>query len=233
MMKSINASIGNLNASGDNSKKESVFNDLLYINAWFYGLTSVALFILLKELIRVWLGNGFDIGFGAVFAACASYYISGMHYPCFTFRTTSGLFAYAKYVPFLAVVVNVVLGILLGINFGITGILLSVIISRLSTYEIIDPILIYRHIFLKNVSVYFIRYGAYLSLTMLGGGVSYMVTQLFTVEGFIGVLVKIVLICVIYSTVFILATLKTQSFLAIRDRIEVLLMNKNLGNIKC
>lgn len=112
VMNSIVASVGNLNAGDDTEKKEKVFNEMFYISGWFYGFATAGLCCFLSPLVSVWLGNKYVIGFDAVLAACVYFYISNMHYPCYTYRTTAGLFVFGKYVPMFSAIINIILVLL-------------------------------------------------------------------------------------------------------------------------
>ena len=148
---SVVSSVGNLNAVATPKKKHSVFLEMLYLDVWFYGFTAAGLGIFLTEFINIWLGKGFDLSVDNVIVICVLYYISNVHYPCYAYRTTAGLFVFGKYVPLVAAVINIILDIVLGKNFGLTGILLASIIARALTYEIIDPLIIYKKVFNENV----------------------------------------------------------------------------------
>lgn len=153
VMNSIVASVGNLNAGDDTEKKEKVFNEMFYISGWFYGFATAGLCCFLSPLVSVWLGNKYVIGFDAVLAACVYFYISNMHYPCYTYRTTAGLFVFGKYVPMFSAIINIILDIVMGRLWGLAGILWASSIARIVTYELIDPIIVYPMSVLMNAGI--------------------------------------------------------------------------------
>ena len=161
VMESLIASIGNLNAEATNEKKLVVFNDIYYINAWFYGFTTVGLGLFLTAVVQICFGAENVIAESAVWAACIYYYVANMHYPCYAFRTTAGLFVYGKYVPLACTILNIILNIILGMKFQLVGILMASVISRMLTFEIIDPVLIFKRVFEKSSFEYFVKYVFY------------------------------------------------------------------------
>lgn len=225
MMNSIVASVGNLNASATDQKKESVFYEMLYISAWFYGFATMGLCCFMTPLVNVWLGEKYAIGFDAVLAASIYFYVSNMHYPCYTYRTTAGLFVFGKYVPMIAAVCNIVLDIVLGKIWGLSGILWASTISRVFTYEIIDPCLIYKKIFHKPVIKYLLMYTGLTSLIFLDGVVSYKISSIVSLTGFIGLLIQVIVFSLVFNLLFLTATLKTTQFKSIYQRIKPIISN--------
>lgn len=220
IMNSIVASVGNLNATTNSEKKQKVFYQIFFVSFWFFGFTTVGLCVFLTELINVWLGSDFAIGFGAVFAACVYYFVSNVHYPCYTYRTTAGLFIYGKFVPICCSILNIILDFVLGIKFGLAGILWASTISRVVTYELIDPFIVYKRVFNANVLMYFLKYFGYCALILIDGIVSFELTRLITVDGFFGLIVRAAVLTVIFNVMFLLETFRTREFRETYSRIK-------------
>ncbi|NEG78729.1 lipopolysaccharide biosynthesis protein [Bifidobacterium avesanii] len=230
VMNSIVASVGNLNAGTEDDKKERVFYEIFYLNAWFYGFAAMGLYYFTSPLITIWLGDSYLIGNGAVAAACLYFYISNMHYPCYTYRTTAGLFVFGKYVPIAAAVINLGLAFALGKLWGLTGILLASSIARILTYEIVDPIIICKRIFKKNALYYFVIYAVTAALIVADGYISYWIIPLLPITGLIGFIVKIVIFSIFFNTIFFAATFHTQSARSLINRFKrILIKNTNHG----
>ena len=222
-MNSIVASVGNLNASASDDKKESVFYEMLYISAWFFGFVTAGLCCFLTPLINVWLGDGYVIGFDAVIAACIYFYVSNMHYPCYTYRTTAGLFIFGKYVPMIAAVSNIVLDIVMGKLWGLSGILWASTLSRVFTYELIDPLLIHKRVFHKSAAKYFAIYAGMTLVIVADGLISHKASSVVTIGGFIGVVVQAIVFSIVFNLLFFMVTFKTKSFKSICGRMKTIL----------
>lgn len=231
MMNSIVASVGNLNAGSDEAKKESVFYEMLFLSAWFYGLATAGLCCFLTPLVEAWLGSSYVIEFSAVVAACVYFYVSNMHYPCYTYRTTAGLFVYGKYIPLISAIINIVLDIVLGRAWGLAGILWASTISRALTYEIVDPLMVYRHVFHQSVRKYFGIYGVYTAWTIVDCAISYGVVSLLPSKGLLQLVVRAVVFALVYNLLFLLATYRTKSFRSISKRLKPIL-SKEFHKIK-
>lgn len=227
VMNSIIASVGNLNAVATAEKKLSVFKEMFYINVWFFGFTAVGLCVFLTDFIGVWLGDGYSIGFDAVFAACVYYYVSNMHYPCYTYRTTAGLFVFGKYVPILASAISLIMSYVLGKSMGLAGILWASVIARVFSYEIIDPVIIYKRVFNKNSIRYFAMYALYLMLILADGFISYCVICFVPLGGAIGFVVKAVILSFIYNIIFFLMTIRTSEFHSLLKRAKYMIKRED------
>lgn len=223
---SVVSSIGNLNAVATPKKKYSVFLEMLYLDVWFYGFTAAGLCIFLTEFINLWIGKGFDLSVDNVIAICVLYYISNVHYPCYAYRTTAGLFVFGKYVPLVAAVINIFLDIVLGKNFGLTGILLASIIARALTYEIIDPLIIYRKVFGEKTIKYYILYFLYGLLIVGDCVVCQFVIAVIPTSGLLGFIIKAVVMTLVFNAIFFLFTFKTTEFSALLKRVKSMMKMK-------
>ncbi len=217
---SVVASIGNLNATAVEEKKYSVFCEMFYLDVWFYGFTAVGLCVFLKEFISLWLGSGYTLGIDSVIAICVLYYISNLHYPCYAYRVTSGLFVFSKYIPLIAAVINIVLDIVFGMHFGLTGILLASIISRTLTYEIVDPIIIYKKVFGVAYHKYFLMYFLYTALVIGDGFLCYGLVILIPCTGLLGFIIKVVAASAAFNIIFVCATFRTSAFRNLLNRVK-------------
>lgn len=229
VMNSITASIGNLNTEDDADKKENVFNDMFYISAWFYSFSAVGLGLFLTGVVELFFGPEYIIDTVSVWAACIYYYVSNMHYPCFSFRTTGGLFVYGKFVPLICAIINIVLDIVLGIHFQLAGILFATIIARFLTFELIDPIIIYKRIFHRSPVSYFFKYILFIILAVVCTGVSFLAIYFIPISGLLGLIVKAVIFAVVFNVVFFCLTFRTREFKDLKHRLVYMIKSKTGG----
>lgn len=228
VMESLIASIGNLNAEGTKEKKLTVFNDMYYLNAWFYGFTAVGLGLFLTPVVQILFGEGNEITSAAVWAACIYYYVANMHYPCYAYRTTAGLFIYGKFVPLLCTILNVILSIVLGMKFQLVGILMASTISRMFTFEVIDPLLVYKRVFEKSAIGYFVKYVLYFALTAVNALICQFVVSKIPVEGIVGLIIKVIAVTVVYNAIYLLVTCRSKEFVDVKSRVFNMIKGKGL-----
>lgn len=220
------ASVGNLNASGNIERKEKVFNEIMYIGIWIFGFFTMGLIYFLTPFIELWLGNDYIIDSISVIAACLYFYITGAHLPCYMYRNTAGLFVYGKYVPLYAAFLNIVLDFFMGLKWGLPGILWASVLCKIFTYNLMDPIIIYKRIFNKIVGKYFAVYVWMTLLVFFDGVISYRLSGIIAIEGMIGLIIRILLFSILFNMIFFAITYKSDSFKSLRSRILILIKSK-------
>jgi len=218
---SITASIGNLNTEEDVQKKENVFFEMLYLHAWYYGFTAVGLVLFLNTVINL-MGKNLFIETSAVYVTCFYYYLYNMHTPSYMYRTTTGLFKRGRFVPVMAAILNIAFNFILGIPFGLTGILFASVIARVCTYEIVDPILLFKNVFKKNPLIYYMKYAKYLAISLTGLFGSVAIINRISLDGMVGFFVKVAIVSVIYNIIFFAFTIPSREFKALLQRVKFL-----------
>lgn len=118
------------------------------------------------------------------------FYITGINQIPSQYRTSFGIFKQAKMIPLLASVINIILSIVLGKIIGLNGIFIATIIAKLVTFNIMDPLLIYKNGFKKESISFFyskIKYFIVLVITFLG---VHLINDFLHVEGILGFVVR-------------------------------------------
>lgn len=216
VVSSITASVGNVNASEGKERKEAIFDGLLCASAWFFGLSAVGLLLLSNDFIRLWVGTDYVLDIASVAAIVGAFYVNNMHHACFVYRNTAGLFVYGKYIPVIASVLNIGLDVALGMWIGLPGIFLATIIARMLTYEIVDPLIIYRRVFGKSVLTYYWNYLKYTAIVAAAGVACWAVLRVIPVGSWLGFAVSCIAIGIVYCVAFGLLSFKTNGFDALR-----------------
>ena len=215
------ASIGNLNASADNKAKQSIIGELTTLTYWIYGFCAIALALLLNPLITVWIGSDYLIpDYMGALALVMTFYVFGMNLVASNFRTTMGYFQQVKFVPAIAAVMNIALGILLGKWIGLVGIYLATSITRILTFCLADPIVVYKKGLQTGVKKYFLKQLGFFVLTICNGGLCYWVISFITVGGFGGLLLKGITVVIVANLVYLIVLFRTPSFKKLLQRIK-------------
>ncbi|MBC6316271.1 lipopolysaccharide biosynthesis protein [Listeria grandensis] len=225
-LNSITGSIGHLNNADDDAKKEQVFKQLFFIVAWIYFLLSIILFNVINPFITLWIGESFVLGTGTVLAIVASFYINGMQFPGYTYRTTMGLFRQGRYVPIAMAVLNIILSIIFATHFGLVGVIVATIISRLVTTTLIDPYLVYRFGFKKKVGSYFKMYLGYAIITSIAFAASIPVMNWIYQGTWFTLILGAGSLFILLNAVFFLVFYKKSECQAIIRRIKSMIKRK-------
>lgn len=161
------ASIGNLNASDDVNKKKEIFNVLVFLSVWLYGVCAICLWVLFNDFMLIWVGKNLMLSQYTVLVIVISFYITGVQTPVWTYRDTMGLFVQGKYRPIIAAIINLISSIILVNVIGIAGIFVATILARLSITMWFDPKIVYKYGFKSSPKQYFLNYIIYVLLVTL------------------------------------------------------------------
>jgi O-antigen/teichoic acid export membrane protein len=226
IMNAFTASVGNLNAIGDTSNKERVFNRIFFVSAWMYGFFAVGLYMFLNPFIDLWLGEEFILSQGVIFAIVLHFYINAVHFTAYTYRITMGLFVQGRLAPLAAAIINIILSLWLGKTIGLMGIFLATSIARFFTMGIVDPVLVYRRGFNKNPIHYYIRYFSYLSIFILLYFVLSFIISWIKIDGFIGFFVQVGIVTVLFNGILVLLFRKTEDFKEIKTVLTAIIRKR-------
>ena len=212
LLNGITASVGDLNASDDTKAKENVFFKLLFVSFWLYAFLSVGFIVCAGDVIRLWLGDKFVMGTLSACAIAFSFYVEGVQFAGFTYRTTMGLFRESMVAPIVAAVLNIVLSIVMGELIGLAGIFIATGISRLLTTTWVDGYLVFTKRLNKSPIRFFKTYILYFVFTVFAVTVTYTILSYIKFAGIIGLVGKVALCAVIYNLLFVICFGGTKIF---------------------
>lgn len=210
-------SIGNLNSEEDSRKKENVFYTILFFSAWAYGFCCMGIMFLSEQFITVWLGEEYVLDLLVVFSIALQLYIRSVHYAAYTYRITCGLFVQSKYVPFFTSLINIGLSIWFGKLWGLFGILFATSVARVFTIGISDPYLVYKYVFHKKPTQYYLRYAGYLLLVIACGFAGKFVISFIPISGWLGFFVNGIVFSIVFNALYVLLVFKTKEFKYLRN----------------
>ncbi len=212
-------SIGNLNAEGDKEKSKFVFNAINLFDFWMYSFASIGVFILINDVITVWIGQKYLLSTVTVAIIALNIYIKGMQNSVWIFKDAYGLFRYGQYMTFATAVLNIGFSIWFGKLWGITGILFATAVSRLITNVWYDPFMLFKHGFKLSVIRYYFEYICYGFLMIITTVVTCFAVNAVGVTGFAGLVLKFIITCIVPNFIYFLIFFKTKRFEYIKDRL--------------
>ena len=210
---SLETSIGNLNAKESSEKKKYVFYKIFYLCFFIYGIVAVLLMSGINDFIRIWLGNDYLFNDFIVFSIVLYIYINGIHFPCYSYRTTAALFDKMKLMPIYEVILNITISIILAKYLGIAGVFLGTSFAKLLTFTWSDPIVLYKHLFKHDGKFeYFKKYIYYLFITSFTGFLIYYLSKIISVNNYFTWFLRTCLFGIISIVIFAIFTYKTVEF---------------------
>lgn len=211
-------SIGNLNAEGDKEKSKFVFNAINLLDFWLYSFASIGVFVLINDVITVWIGEKYLLSTITVVIIATNIYIRGMHNIVWTFKDSYGLFIYGQYMTLVTAILNIGLSIWFGKLWGIAGILIATAVSRLITNVWYDPFMLFKHGFKSSVIRYYFEYICYGFLMIITTAATYFAVGLVEATGFGGLVLRFIITCIVPNLIYFLIFFKTKRFEYIKDR---------------
>lgn len=206
------SSVGNLNATEGTEKQYDIFKKLLFLTSWLFGYASIGLAVVGQQFIRAWIGDNYLLSNVVLLALVAEFYIRGIHSASYIYRTTLGFFVEGRWSAIAAAIINLVLSIVLCQYYGLAGIFIATPISRIFSVGIVDPVLIYRKGFKKNVTEYYLTCFLYIALFSGLGILCHQLFNIIKVDGWFGVIVQIIIVTILFNTVVILVFFRTKMF---------------------
>lgn len=157
-MRGLLGSIGQLNAKNDLKESYHLFNKLYGITTLIYSAIGLSLFLIINPFIGIWLGDSFILPQTVVFVLVIQFFVNGMQYPAYLYRTTLGLYTRGRFSPVVLVLIYGGLSMLLIPYIGVAGSALSMLIARLCTTTWVDPYLVFHDFFQRKSSAFIVRH---------------------------------------------------------------------------
>lgn len=207
----ISASVGNLVAE-DRSKSYGIFKSILLGHFWIYGFCFFSFWIIFQPFISCWLGENYLIDKSVLFVVLINFYLNGIQECSNTFINASGLFWETRKKPIFECLINLFVSIILAWKIGFIGVFLGTTISYFCTFWI-NPYILYRDIFFKNVTLYFIKIFIFSTITIMYALlVDFLLTTYIDVNIFYDVFIRIVVSIVVPNFSFILIFWRLDDF---------------------
>ncbi len=161
VFENIKDSVGNFLVTETRENQKLLFERLFFLNQTLSSVSTVCLALLLTTFIRVWLGGDTVLSFPVVIALVSSFYLSRNRSAIGSIKTAAGLFEEDKFAPLVESMLNLAFSIMFAKFFGLIGIVIGTILSTLLVPFWIQPAIVYKKIFEKNVMSYFVSYFCY------------------------------------------------------------------------
>lgn len=229
----LTGSVGNLNASHEKGYIKKVYDITSFIGFWIYTFCAISLFILLDDVVLLWIGEGRVLGKEISLAISLNLFVVGLLQGTMLFRNTTGLFRKTKFVIIITAGLNIALSIGLGYFWGIAGIVFATSISRLLTNFWYEPLILHKVIFESKPKDYFIKTTKYIGGAFIAGLATYLLTNLISYTGILSVFYKLLVCIFVPNLILLILFSRNAEFKDIVSRIRsVLKKTKDKRNLK-
>lgn len=153
---SLTPTIGNLVVSTMPDKRYNAFLILQMLCYWLSSIVTISFFFLIQDFISIWIGENMRLGWLVIIAMTIDLYFANTMRTIWSFREGTGMYNKIKYVMSITAIINILLSLVLGKILGVSGIIFATTLSKLITYFIVEPRLLYQQFF-KNSSKEFYK----------------------------------------------------------------------------
>lgn len=194
---SVKASMGNYFATEDISKSYFMFEVMNFLTIVLYGTGCVGIAVEANEVIECWIGSSYLIPQPFPILIAIELILLGLKNNLGQIRNITGVFRQMWFRPVLGMIVNLTVSIIAVQFIGIYGVIIGTITSDITTFFVVDPVVIHKYGFndYKPVSEYYRKNLMYLLVLVLIGIVDMIICRtLFNGFGIVSMLIH-VLIC--------------------------------------
>ena len=164
-------SVGNLIYSASKERTYEVFKNIFFAVSWIVGFCSICLYTLLNPFITLWLGERYVFHHYVVLFIVINFFLTFIRQPVNNFKHCAGLFRKDKYKPYVESAINLFVSIWLAKRYGIVGVFMGTTVSTVVACMYIEPYILYKYFYEKNVLEYFGMFFKYLLVIILAAAV--------------------------------------------------------------
>ncbi|PKM53340.1 MAG: hypothetical protein CVV00_12765 [Firmicutes bacterium HGW-Firmicutes-5] len=213
IFESLTASIGNLGITQTEEKNRNVFYVTNFAAFWVFGFSAIALWNLVNPFIEIWLGSEYLFNMEIVAVLIINFYITGMRSSVRVFKDAHGLYWYDRYKPLAESIINIIASVILANYLGVLGIFLGTMISTITTSFWVEPFVLYKYGFKTSSTEYFKLYLKYAMITIIAGGLTWMVCSFIVGSGIMNFGIKLVICAIIPNFIFYIIFKKNNAFI--------------------
>lgn len=220
---SLTASVGNLNAIENDSKKYGFFKVLNLSSFWAFGWCAIGIALVSSDIVSLCFGENFTIPLAIPIVIGINFYITGMNDAVYTYKSTMGLFRKGQYLLLVTSAINLLLDFVLGSMWGILGVYLATTIARLCTNVWYEPYAVFKFGLRMSPLLYYKGYIKYLVCLLITGTLCYFTCSLCNFSVLINVIVKLVICTSIPNLIFWIVFHKSVEYKYLLEKISQLI----------
>lgn len=205
---SVTASIGDINVSESDEYKYNIFQKLNTLNFILYSFCFINLYFLINPFIEIWIGRQYILEKSTVMLICLSFLITGLNNVINIYKDACGLFWETRYRALMTAIVNLISSLVL-VNFiGISGVLLGTILAYIITIYTIDPVIVFKKVFHRQVKEYYISLIKNLLIICSILLIIRFIYEILQLKGFISIIVGVIINTIIFIIIIYLCKKK-------------------------
>lgn len=185
--------VGHLCAANDPKRSREYFEKFYSLNFILGLFFFLGYYAVIDHVVSLFFGSDLALSRSISFVITLNQFVLYMRNAMHLFRNASGAFYYDRWKPLAEGLINLVLSLILVMvlpdSLQITGVILATIITTLTICDLVEPRVVFRHVFQKSPKGFYIRNYVYIGLfTACLGAMTYIIQP--ESNNYIGVLVN-------------------------------------------
>ena len=209
----LTASVGNLMVQNDKEYSFKIYKVTIMFSYWIYGIIGICLYILLNDLIKLWLVHSFTESKIYELIIILNFFIIGVREPTNMFKNSIGLFWDDRYKAIIESILNIFLSILLGFYFGANGIFAATLISCILVPFWFEPWVLYKKYWNIKLKEYFFYIRKYFFIILIIGLLQEFITSYFIVTSWTTLILKSFFVFITSNIMMIILICKSQEYI--------------------
>lgn len=218
---SMSASIGDFNASRSADETYKLFKIVRFMTYWVYGFCAICFATLFQPFITMWVGDAYLLDYVTVIVVIFNFYFAGFERLGSMFSSVARLFSETRIKTIATAGVNFVCSVILMRFLGLKGVFLGTVIGHLSAGIWVDAYFLYKRVFHKKLTKYFLSVISNTIVVVIIGLITYFVCSFIT-----GFVLKTIVCVVVSNILFIAVYFRTDEFLNVKKHLLLLLRKK-------
>lgn len=210
--------------------KEKNFGDLkkfTFLICWIAGFCTCCFLCLYQPFMKLWVGDALMLGFPAVICFCFHYFIYEINQLLNTYKDAAGIWHEDRFRPLVTAGANLGMNLIMVQIWGIYGVLLSTVLSMLFVGM---PWLLYNLFTVlfdkKQLSEYLKSLFLYTTVVFISCVVCYFICQLFDLNMWFTLIVRIIVCCLVPNAIYIIVYRKRPEYKQCLQLLDKMTKNK-------
>lgn len=209
----LKGSVGNLIATSDNEKVYKIFNALNFLFLWAIGFIFVGSMVCAQDFMTLLTGDSTKkLSYLSLTLIMLSFYLTMSRQMTNNFKECAGLFWNDRFKPIFEAGINLGLDILFVYFLGLNGVILATIISTILIPLWVEPFILFKYYFKRNVLEYFARFAIYAIVLAISFCITFGICYFIPSNGIGWFILKFVISLIIPNLVYFITFCRTSAF---------------------
>lgn len=216
IINSVLPGIGNELIVDTQEENYRLFKNLNYILMWIVGWCSICFLCLFQPFMLVWVGKDMLLPIESVVLFTIYYYSWQCRVCVNLFKDAAGQWDADFWKPYVSAIANIIINIVLVKTIGFNGVLISTIITMVLINIPWETHVLFKQVFKETEKTFYVTQILFLVKTIFTAGVTYCLCSLISHTGYLGLIEKGIICCIVPNVIFFLLGYKKTEFLFIK-----------------